>query len=158
MSLLEGSWTGRSCQRLAESDRGKACRRGGSGSSPQEPPTDMDEEPLGLRAAHTACRPGANGAGFSETLLREPEILVKEWSCLGGAQGKRYLGNSPRPQGAGRAPSPPERAARAAGRQPLSLCKLVRAASQPLREKSHPAGASPCQQGDPTKEASSSGF
>lgn len=40
--------TGRSCQRLAESDRGKACRREVQAPAPREPPTDMDEELLGL--------------------------------------------------------------------------------------------------------------
>lgn len=97
MSLLEGPpETGRSCQRLAESDRGKACGEGRDRLNPREPLTDMDEEPLGLQGGGSPNpRPGANGAGFSGNSPSGRRNSVKEWSCLGGAQGKRCLGPPP---------------------------------------------------------------
>lgn len=73
---------------------------------------------------------------------------------FGGAK-ERGIGTTA-PQGAGRAPSPPERAARvlrAGSPQPL---QAGASGAQPLREKSPPGLGLPGQQGDPTKEASSS--
>lgn len=87
---------------------------GRSGSSPQGAP---DRHGRG----HTAC-PGAEGSSHS----------VKEWSCLARGGSRKEVFETTAPQGAGGAPS------HRRGR----LCKLVGAASQPLREKSHPAGAS----------------
>ena len=81
--------TGRSCQRLAESDLGKGRRWEGEAPAPREPPVDVAEEPLGLGGGSWG-RPGADGAGFSETLLRERQFCEGA-ELFAGGQRKRYL-------------------------------------------------------------------
>lgn len=89
---------------------------------------DVDKEPLGLAGGSWGC-PGANGAGFSETLLRERQFC-EGVELFAGGQGKRYLRPPPHPREWAGTPFTGE-GGRCSGQ-----------ASQPLREKSPSAGTS----------------
>ena len=99
---------------------------------------DVAEEPLGLGGGSWG-RPGADGAGFSETLPREWQFC-EGMELFAGGQRKRYL-RPPPPPGSGQGPFSPE-GSRCSGQAALSVCKLVGAVSQPPRGKSPSAGTS----------------